>query len=714
MTVHGFNSIRTFGELSYGDVESRLGTEAGIYKFPPTYTLSFNSKPVLSDNGVNFKYTKSELTVVWYLPYQYIFTRQNPANMPDGISPSPITIDTAVQQIRAVLMQPRKELRCTYQGLGPTNNATNYGFVINDATDVNFGPIPTDFKWKNLAAQQAVELTWVVTFCTHNQIIFNNANTILVNPENIGLTELSWSRSYDIDEIGSVTVTTSGKYSVSSCAKGQNVSTNVISRLNPDRVRYLVAFPVPLYCRRVSQRFQHDPNSLSCTFTLVDKQFPTENAMPPKAMKMDMSHEVSSSLFGGRLEGKGFHQWNNVIQGNITLPPGEAFSTAFFLFWFYARQRLFRTEPGGIAYDKVGRLKKEKLDDASNPEEGSEYARNIITKVSYKENLFDRTHSFRLEYVGVYDRDKLIQQSGLFTPLYNYKENQSGNYKYWYVDIANPDDREPWHAGFTRPTSSTNPLTTDASLFSQWSEYKDLFAGNPNYFNSDMLCAWDVYGYTGISEDDGPYLYYPDDQLIQNVKINKAVHGINLPAWVYPPNEDTTQPSTQQKYSADLAKRSYIMHENSFQILEDVNTFQVVRQRYDVNIDRAMKSALGVNIVGKENRTVALHNMQAVSEGLHPSDQDYTTSYNSQPVTTIVMSGYAIRVGFPPTIPCAFQYKTHPLVRSGQSIVTLKQLGKGIVPVYLATWSIPYYVNTSVHTNFFKDLTSSGFSGVLT
>jgi hypothetical protein len=156
------------------------------------------------------------------------------------------------------------------------------------------------------------------------------------------------------------------------------------------------------------------------------------------------------------------------------------------------------------------------------------------------------------------------------------------------------------------------------------------------------------------------------------------------------------------------------MHENSFQILEDVNTFQVVRQRYDVNIDRAMKSALGDNIVGKENRTVALHNMQAVSEGLHPSDQDYTTSYNSQPVTTIVMSGYAIRVGFPPTIPCAFQYKTHPLVRSGQSIVTLKQLGKGIVPVYLATWSIPYYVNTSVHTNFFKDLTSSGFSGVLT
>ena len=80
--------------------------------------------------------------------------------------------------------------------------------------------------------------------------------------------------------------------------------------------------------------------------------------MPPKAMKMEMSHEVSSALFGGRLEGKGFHQWNNVIQGNITLPPGEAFSTAFLLFWFYAKQRLFRTEPGGVAYDKVGRLKK--------------------------------------------------------------------------------------------------------------------------------------------------------------------------------------------------------------------------------------------------------------------------------------------------------------------------------------------------------------------
>jgi hypothetical protein len=702
MTIYGNNSIRTFGKLSYGDASGTLSA-AAIYEFPPTYTLSFNSKPVYSDNGVSVKYNLNELTVTWTLPYEYITGRLNPASDPFG-SPSPQSIDTAVQQIRSILMQPRKELICTYQGLGPASNNSTYGMVINASNDLNFGPKPLDFKWRNLAAQQAVEMVWVVSFHTNNQIVFDASNNVTKIPSIF--TELSWSRSFDIDELGSVTITTTGKYSIASYVNQHS-----------DSYRVVAGFPVPLYCQRISQRFQHDPNSKSTTFTIVDKQHPTENALPSKCLKMDLTHEVSSAIFGGRLEGKGFHQWNNVIQGSITLPPGEPFITAYLLFQFYARQRLFRTEPHGVAFDQA-RLLGEDLEIDLTPAEKTVFARNILTKVSYKEALFDRTHHFRIEYIGVYDRDRLIQQSGLYTPLYNYKEDSGGAYKNWYDLDTNPKtDREPWHKDFSRPTTNVGP-NGRASLTSQWLEYKNQFGDNHPGFNVYPLSAWNVYGYTGMNEDDfGPWVYFPEYQTVDQTKISRVDNAPagHLPNWIYPantPDNDESSAQNQPVYVDLDPKKSYITQENTFTIIEDVNTFQIARQAYDSRIDNAMKSQLGNSPVGKDNKFVSLHNMQSNSD--IPVTTDYTASYNSQPTTTIMMTGYAVRAGFPPTIPCAFYYKGSSLIRSGQSVVSVKQIAKGAIPVYLATWSIPYYANTSVHTNFFKDLESTGFSGVLT
>ena len=701
MTIYGNNSIRTFGKLVYGDVNGPLSV-AAAYEFPPTYTLSFNSKPVYSDNGVSVKYNLNELTVTWTLPYEYITGRLNPAFDPSG-SPSPQSIDTAVQQIRSILMQPRKELVCAYQGLGPISNNSTYGMRISPSNDLNFGPKPLDFKWRNLAAQQAVEMVWVVSFHTNNQIVFDTENNVTKIPSIF--TELSWSRSFDIDELGSVTITTTGKYSIASYVNSHS-----------DAFRIVAGFPVPLYCQRISQRFQHDPNSKSTTFTIVDKQHPTENALPPKCLKMDLTHEVSSAIFGGRLQAKGFHHWNNVIQGSITLPPGAPFIDAYFLFWFYARQRLFRTEPGGVAYDKNRSLSEKLSSTYLTPEEKQEYARNILTKVSYKESLFDRTHNFRIEYIGVYDRDYLIQQSGLFTPLYNYKEDSGGVYKSWYDLDTNPKtDREPWHKDFSRPTENVGP-NGRASLVRQWAQYRNQFGINHPGFNASQFSAWNVYGYTGMNEDElGPWVYFPEYQTLQQTKINSAVQGNNISNWIYPantPNNDESSAQNQPVYADLDPKKSYITQENTFTIIEDVNTFQIARQAYDSRIDNAMKSQLGNSPAGKDNKFVFLHNMQSNSDV--PVTTDYTASYNSQPTTTIMMTGYAVRAGFPPTIPCAFYYKGSSLIRSGQSVVSVKQIAKGAIPVYLATWSIPYYANTSVHTNFFKDLESTGFSGVLT
>lgn len=725
MTLPGNNNIRTFGTLSYGDVTGTLSAK-GVYEFPPTYTLQFNTKPVMSDNGISVKYNRNELTVTWVLPYQYLNNRFNPGLTFDNNS-SPKTIDTAVQQIRSILMEPRKELVCTYQGLGPTSHGVRpqagktTGMVINQSNDVNYGPIPLDFKWRNIASQQAVEMTWVVIFHTHNQIIFDSFNDNLHRPT--AFTELSWSRTFDIDELGSTTITTTGKYSIVSynlrtiTDDGQTTE----EKLHSDNFRVVAGFPVPLYCQRISQRFQHDPTATSTTFTIVDKQHPTENALPPKCLKMDLTHEVSSAIFGGRLEGKGFHQWNNVIQGSITLPPGEPFITAYLLFWFYARQRLFRTEKGGIAFP-LARLTQEKLD-VAEPSKKTEYARNILTKVSYKESLFDRTHNFRIEYVGVYDRDYLIQQSGLFTPLYNYKENSGGEAKPWDAADTDPKNyREPWSADFGRPVIP-EPYPHKASLGAQWQSYRNQFGANHPDYRVSPRTAWNVYGYVGMNENDvGPFVFYPKDQLEDKVRINTVGPATNdnaagyLPAWAYPAdsqlNKEQPLSYNQPDYGDLDPARSYIAYDNNFNIIEDIQTFQTVRQSYDPNIALSMRSGDGKFALGKSDKIVALHN--ATYSGNNPSNNDYVSGYNSQPTTTILMTGYAIRAGFPPVIPSAFHYRNTSLIRSGQSNVTVKQVAKGAIPVYLATWSIPYYANTSVHTNFFADLESTAFTGDLT
>lgn len=706
MTIFGNNGIRTFGSLSYGEALGTPLSTNGIYEFPPTYTLGFNTKPVMSDNGVSVKFNKNELTVKWYLPYEYIGERKNPGFMPSGVDPSPASIDTAIQQIKAILMQPRKTLYCTYQGLGPTSNNNNYGLVISAEDDLNFGPVPIDFKWKNVAAQRAVELTWVVVFHTHNQIIFDFSNNKTIQPTIF--TELVWSRSYDIDELGSVTVTTNGKYSLA----GNHY-------YHADVYRIVAAFPVPVYCQRVSQKFQHDSTGKSTTFTIVDKQHPIENPFPPKCLKISLSHEVSSAIFGGRMEGKGFHQWSNVIQGDITLPPGEPFVTAYFLFWFYARQRLFRTEKNGVA-ESDAPLVVEGFNPDGSPRFENNRARTIITKVSYKEALFDRTHNFRLEYVAVFDRDKLIQQSGLFTPLYNFKTDASNQYKYWDEIDTNKTDKEPWHKDFPRPTSPSHIITDDArTLYAQWEQYTGQFGDQyPNY-SYGPYSAFGVYGYVGMNEDDfGPWVFYPKDQTTDTVRINTVGPDKTIKkAWIY---ETTNQSADESRAKsqpdfADLdISASYIAHENSFSIIEDVNTFQVARQTYDENIKRAMQSYNGDILPQKSTKVVGLHNMEGTTQSLRPSTADYVSSYNSQPITTILMSGFAIRAGFPPAIPSAFRYQGSSLTRSGQSIVTVKQIAQGRIPVYLATWSIPYYANTSVHTNFYSDLKSAAYSGVLT
>lgn len=697
MPTYG-NTFRSYGELSYGESgSSPLGSDFSVYHFPPTYTLSMRSKDVMMDNGDQVKYVRNELTVHWILPYEYVNGRLNPDATPESV-------DTAVQQIRAILMQPGKRLACTYQGYGPAKNTpAGYGFEIDRFNDRANGPMPIDFTAKSLANQRCVEMTWTVAVHTPSKITFDSENEIVSQSSNVN--DLSWLREYSIDELGLATITTSGKIEMKLNQPQGSAWDHV------QKYRILAAFPVPFACQRVDQKFRSDPNTREMTFSIVDKQHTIENAQPPKALRVEMSHELGSSLFGSGIEsGKGFMQWVNTISGTITLPPGEPFVTAYLLFWFYARQRLSRSESGGITGNSFIETVQERFSTiAPNiPVLSQEKVRNIVTKVHYKENMFGRTHQFRLEYTGIYNKEKLLEQSGLFTPLYNYKQDSSGNPIPWY---SNDPGVEPWQSAFNRSNVEGNWLDT------QWRNYMSQFRtpSEAPLFGS----PWSLYGYMGNAESTSqPTLFIPQDYSLSGPqpKVNAVGYSNSLGAWVTTYPQDQSQQHTKtvdQWYSSP--ERTYMDYQCSFEILEDVNTFQYVRQKFDNRIDNMVKSfqnSPGFTPLDKYHKSYTINN-QPTSADL-PSADDIVSSYNGQSQSILVLTGHAVRAGFPPTIPSAFSYGGKPLTRAGRSSIKMVTAGRGQMPTYVASWVIPYYIDTNQHANVFANLVTNAYSGVLT
>lgn len=721
---------RGYGELSYGSIDNPL-SEFGIYRFPPTYTLSINAKPIMSDNGVNVKWNRYELTVNWIVPFELIGGRFNP--IPQDANNVLQSVDTAVEQIRQILMTPRLELTCQAQGF-------DLNFTRNKNTDANDGPTPLDFKWKVLATQRCVEMSWTVAFHQTNGIFLDKDNQQIKKASVIS--DFSWSRTYDLDEFGAATITTTGTiHQASEQFLDQNGTPVPSTTKHVDNWRMMAYFPVPTYCKRVSQKFQHNPTTRSMTFTLVDKELPTENAYPPLVVDIDLSHEISSSLVdAGKFTGQGFLTWNNVFSGNITLKPGVSPLYAYFLFHFYLRQRLNRvnheitvegvTTKEGVAKDISEVPIKNEYDSVGTPTIGARQAtekvRTLLTRVTYKESLFSRTHSFKAEYWALYSREKFISQSGIFLPLYNYTQRSSGGVP-WFEGTN--QDKEPWTKDFNRSSSfSLN------SLNRQWEWREDL--------NDAQVIGNDgPYGYLVIEETSknrGPYgstkLFVPNDVFAQSHDTYvDYLEPRSLDAWnieddIYSQaNYNSTKTDTYAGAKAYVDPEiSWIDYKINTTIVENINTSQVVRQSYDASIDAAMKSFQVTNAPTPEvplpspeargKPTKGSRNFSINNAGVSGLDQpagEVVSTFNGQPSSIIILSGYAIRAGLPIPIPSILSYQNKAVYRAGQAMYSNRIISKSEIPVYLATWSIPYYIDNNKHRDVFKDLKINGYTGEL-
>lgn len=692
-------NYRGYGEISYGDNTSPL-ISRGIYVFPPTYTLSFNVKPVMSDNGVSVKYNRNELTINWVLPFELVGGRYNPNNDPESV-------DTAVQQIKAILMQPRKRLRCVYQGLGPARGENLAGFDIYPQDDKAGGPTPLDFKWKVLATHRCVEMTWTVAFHTTNCITFDENNQIVLSSTESAFNDFVWSRSYDVDESGCVTITTTGQMERSTYGVGSHI----------DEWRILATFRIPTFCHRISQKFQHDPTTRITNFTIIDKEVSsTENALPPMVQSMDLTHEMNSSLVGGgKYSGVGFTTWANSFEGTITLPPNAPPLFAYFVFHFYLRQRMHRVAKGGAYEDQAPVPTKNEKGETS-----SENVKTVLTRISYKESLFSRTHSFKAEYFAVYDRKKFIAQSGIFLPLYNYTQSQgSKDPKFWFHGLET--DYEPWSKDFDKGGSKNS--NTLSSQFLQWrnflEEHHDF--GNPYgylFFRENPASEANIFipcDYTDIRNTNEKQSYIPN--LMYKGKAAWEIEGGVSDKPEYERTKKDTNLSTLNDADGKIdPKVSWVAYSLNTTILENHNTIQVVRQSYDESIKLGLQSFNGIGKPNKEYTKFSTNNgtgTATIPGNYDPPADEVVSTYNGQSNTVVLLTGYAVRVGYPCPMPSVISYKSNPVYRAGQAMYSNKIISKGEIPVYLATWSIPYYIDKNRHIDVFNDLNVNGYSGDL-
>lgn len=685
---------RGYGELSYGDDTFSGLDNLGLYTFPPTYTMVLNAKPVMLNNGLGVKYVRHELTVNWILPYEMLEpARWNNSN-------TPISVDTAVQQIRLILMQPGSNLTFTYQGLG--EGQTDMGLYqthITASTDKAGGPLPLDFKWKVLATQRCVEMSWTVAFHLDACIRFDAAGNKYGLTTN--LNEFSYSRTYDYDDAGVATITTTGSIERRDYGFGKHI----------DHWRILAFFDLVPGFKRVSQKFQSEPNTRVLNFTITDKEVASENAYPPLVTDIDLSHEISSALVkGSKFDGTGFLSWNNVFSGSITLQPGVSPIYAYFLFHFYLRQRMNRVNSNGVAAGTVETKNEEDTGAAVGGFQIQEKVRTVLSRISYKESLFSRTHSFKAEYWALYSRDKFIKQSGIFLPLYNFSKD--GNAPKWWYD-ANQSNSEPWQSSFNR-----DPSATENTLNSQW-----------GYWDQKNIPIRDVYGYRTTSEElNDSYVYipcysngdlalYPGGQKPANApsipKIkNKFLGAYDIENYIesQPTKANTDSDTSLSKMYVD-PEISWIDYQVNFTVVENHNTAQVVRQSYDNSVKLGLQSYLGEGAPVKATKSFSINNGGA--SGADPPTGEVVSTFNGQSNTVIILSGYAIRAAYPTPMPSILTYKGSPVFRAGQATYSNRIISKGEIPVYLATWSIPYYIDSTKHADVFNKLDVNGYTGEL-
>lgn len=671
--------LNLYGQVSYNG-----------FQFPGSYETEVRIKNEYSSDGFNQKQDVYEFTI------KFIYTEEMvdiEYKLPTG------STDLGVQRLRTLLMERGKLFTYTYQGFSPdfkVNGIDPTELIGADwQYDIAGGPKPISFSFEPIATNAGAVITYVIEVvlppCSANRY-----NTGVVSSQMFK--EFYYKRNFDIDASGCATITTQGYYELKD------------AKANIDLRRGLLYFqPIPGTIRE-TKSFEINADHKSANFIFIDKEVPGVNAFYSKSIRVQASHTLNSGLQkSGSLKGSGFLSWDNEIEATITVPKSPYLDIPFYIFLHILRQRIYRVHPKDGRESAVPvRFKNE-----DNKEEEIR-PRAFLTQLTMTENIFSNSHSFSAKYFAVYNREKFLNQSGLFRPFFsvNQKPNTSELVGWEQTERDIPNIKEPWHINFDLWSNNT-------TLDKQWLYYYSPFLNDPAISKS-----YSIFGslYASESSKDTPSTIFDPCGIPTStgypININTPnyqdfnMHRTGFYLTPLPPGYEYDETGEYKPTDNEL-DASYLDYDVNISVVESANTYQLTKQCYDYSVTQMLQSGgPAAKEFTKQTKTFSINN-NVTPSAAYEQTVKRESSYSSGSNFAIIMSGYSVRVGRPSPIPSLLSYKGLGLFKGGTATYSQKQIAMSNNPVYFAAWSIPYLVDKDPISDIFKNLDGTHRTGYL-
>ena len=370
------------------------------FLFPGAVITGARGRPVRDTTGRVIKYTIYNITIEFIAHSgvdEYVPPRIDPSTGGNYTAkmPSTLSTDEGMANLRVLLSQSGKPFVFVNKGLG-VNFEINTGSP-DSTQDLAFGPMPQVLVWEPVGANQAVRIVWTVEVAISDCFgVDSGGNPIpfKLNPNIAQITEFTYTTDHAIDTHGLTTRTLTGFIEFMGLRSGSTQA------FVADQVRRFINVPIPIGYQRISQSWPMNAARNRLLFNIVDRQHPSDNALPEGAVNINVRQAVRST--GRRVVGDPKF-WNVTITGTISVAkdtPRWRCWDAFLQIISSRRQAVIdarQTLPG--------------QDSAARERVGKPFL--ITTSLSIEEDLYGRSMSFSISWKLYTTIENLFRSSGL-------------------------------------------------------------------------------------------------------------------------------------------------------------------------------------------------------------------------------------------------------------------------------------------------------------
>ncbi|MBW1953236.1 MAG: hypothetical protein JRI66_09165 [Deltaproteobacteria bacterium] len=288
----------------------------------------------------------------------------------------------------------------------PLNDDNLEYYIITNENCIDYGPQPQNVQVEYIGWAKMVYVRWEVV--AYIWIRYPDRR------EGLGIVEYVLNTSYNVDEMGMTTRTLNGRLEIIGRWEANGPAHNAY-----EYVKYVYYPPEPMFYR--SQSYQVSPDGRVLTFTIVDREIPSDEPYPYGVAYIDARLSLEghgADLKANRNAAASRDDWGGIPYTGVSIP------------WSWSLSGTLRMVPGvskRIGYLTIIRLLESK---AALMKKGFANQGNqsiaLCKGMSFSESIYGREMSFSFDFTITCTVDSIVYASGLFQPI-----QPSGKWQDW-------------------------------------------------------------------------------------------------------------------------------------------------------------------------------------------------------------------------------------------------------------------------------------------